>query len=196
MSPLHHSFGVRTVRLGFPLMLTGAWLAGCAPGSDLTPIPRYDPASYTIGVGDRINISTFGENQFQTDARVPVDGSIAFPLIGMVKAEGLTAGELGQSVATTLKDQHILSSARVTVQVVEYRPVSVIGEVEHGGQFAYQPGMTMLKAVAAAGGFSYRAFQDYAYVVRQETGGAVVGRIEPQDYVKPDDVIKVYERHF
>ncbi|MFT8778174.1 MAG: polysaccharide biosynthesis/export family protein [Gluconacetobacter liquefaciens] len=196
MLPLRHTLGARTARLGFPFVITGACLAGCAPGGDLTPIPRYDPASYTIGVGDRINVSTFGENQFQTDARVPVDGSIAFPLIGMVKAEGLTTRELSESVATTLKNQHILSNARVTVQVLDYRPVSVIGEVEHGGQFSYQPGMTMLKAVAAAGGFSYRAFQDYAYVVRQEPGGAVVGRIEPQDYVKPDDVIKIYERHF
>lgn len=196
MPPLRHRFDARSARFCLPLMLTGAWLVGCAPGSDLSPVPAYNPRSYTIGIGDRINVSTFGENQFQTEMRVPVDGAITFPLIGTVKADGLTTGQLGQTVATSLKEQHILSNARVTVQVVDYRPIGVIGEVEHGGQFPYQPGMTMLKAIAAAGGFSYRAFQDYAYVVRQEPNGAVIGRIYPQDYVKPDDVIKVYERHF
>ncbi|GBQ33051.1 polysaccharide biosynthesis/export family protein [Gluconacetobacter sacchari] len=196
MSPIRRALDIRTARFCLPLMLAGAWLAGCAPGSDLSPVPHYDPSRYTIGVGDRINVATFGENQFQTDTHVPVDGNIAFPLIGVVKAQGLTTDQLSQTVAAALKQQHILSDARVTVQVLEYRPVSVIGEVEHGGQFPYQPGMTMLQAVAAAGGFSYRAFQNYAYVVRQEPGGAVVGRIDPQDYVKPNDVIKVYERHF
>lgn len=196
MQSLRHTFVARAARFGFPFVVTGVSLTGCSPGSDLPLIPQYDPASYTIGVGDRINVSTFGENQFQTSTRIPMDGNIVFPLIGMIKAEGLTPKELSQSVAASLKDHTIFSNAKVTVQVVEYRPISVIGEVEHGGQFPYQPGMMMLKAVAAAGGFSYRAFQDYAYVVRQEPNGAVVGRIRPQDYVKPDDVIKVYERHF
>jgi polysaccharide biosynthesis/export protein len=51
-------------------------------------------------------------------------------------------------------------------------------------------------AIASAGGFTYRSIEDYAYVVRQVQNKAVVGKILPQDYVEPGDVIKIYERYF
>jgi len=178
------------------IFVAGGALSACAPGRDLTPLPPYNPASYTIGVGDRIHVSTFGENDFQADQKIPIDGNLTFPLIGSVPAAGQTASHLADMIASRLQKNHVLHDAKVTVQIEEYRPVSVIGEVEHGGQFAYQPGMTMLSAVAAAGGFSYRAFSDYAYVVRQQAGKSVIGRLDPQDYVKPNDVIRIYERHF
>ena len=84
----------------------------------------------------------------------------------------------------------------VAVEVVSYREVSVLGEVAKPGQYPYQPGMTLLTAIAAAGGFTYRAVEDYAYVVRDIDSKTVAGKITPQDYVKPGDVIKVYERWF
>ena len=82
------------------------------------------------------------------------------------------------------------------MEVETYRPISVLGEVAKPGQYPYQPGMTMLTAIAVAGGFTYRSVEGYAMVVRQAQPDAVTGKILPQDYVKPGDVIKVYERLF
>jgi len=186
----------RRVAASASLSLALATLAGCAPGGDLKALPPYDPSSYVIGVGDRVHITTFGERDFQTDQRIPIDGHVTFPLIGPVMAKGATPEQLASTLSADLRERRVLRDAKVMVSIDEYRPVSVIGEVEHGGQFAYQPGMTLLSAVAAAGGFTYRAFQDYAYVVRQGADGPVVGRLSPQDYVQPNDVIRIYERHF
>ena len=72
----------------------------------------------------------------------------------------------------------------------------VLGEVAKPGEYPYQPGMTMLSAVAVAGGFTYRAVQGRAYVVRQEPKHAVEGILRPQDYLQPGDVVKIYERVF
>ncbi|HEY5300133.1 MAG TPA: SLBB domain-containing protein [Acetobacteraceae bacterium] len=77
-----------------------------------------------------------------------------------------------------------------------YRPIFVLGEVNKPGQFAYQPGMTVLAAVALAGGFTYRAIDDYAGVVRTYDAGAAEGRAAPQTALEPGDVVTVFERRF
>ena len=80
--------------------------------------------------------------------------------------------------------------------MVAYRPIFVLGEVSKPGQYPYQPGMTVLTAVAIAGGFTYRAIEDSFSVVRTVGGKAVEGQGLRQTFVQPGDVITVYERHF
>ena len=80
--------------------------------------------------------------------------------------------------------------------MIAYRPVFVLGEVAKPGQYPYQPGMTMLTGIAIAGGFTYRAFQDYAMVVRTLDNTSREGRVLPQSFIAPGDVIRVYERRF
>lgn len=196
MSVFRHPHFARRVTATTSLTILLATLTACAPGRDLKALPAYDPSSYVIGVGDRIHITTFGENDFQIDQRIPIDGHVTFPLIGQVMAKGMTPAQLADTLSDALREHRVLRDAKVMVSIEEYRPISVIGEVEHGGQFAYQPGMTLLSAVAAAGGFTYRAFQDYAYVVRQGANGPIIGKLFPQDYIQPNDVIRIYERHF
>jgi polysaccharide export outer membrane protein len=82
------------------------------------------------------------------------------------------------------------------VQVLAYRPIFVLGEVAKPGQYAYQPGMTMLTAVAVAGGFTYRGVQDYAADVRSLNGEVTEGNVTPESFLAPGDVIKVYQRRF
>ncbi len=80
--------------------------------------------------------------------------------------------------------------------MIGYRPIFVLGEVNKPGQFPYQPGMTMLAAVALAGGFTYRAIEDYAAVVRTQDGAALEGRASRQAVLEPGDVVTVFERRF
>jgi polysaccharide export outer membrane protein len=84
----------------------------------------------------------------------------------------------------------------VAVQVLAYRPIFVLGEVSKPGQYPYQPGMTMLTAVAAAGGFTYRAVEDYAADIRTQDGKVTEGNVTPEAFLAPGDVIKVYMRRF
>lgn len=176
--------------------LAGTPLAGCAPGSDLAPMPDYHPAAYHLGSGDVVRLITFGEDQLTGEFRVDDQGRIALPLLGSVPAAGLTAADLGQRVAQELQNRKLIRDASVSVEVAAYRPVFVLGEVSRPGQYPYQPGMTMLTTVAVAGGFTYRAVRDYAEVVRTNGDQATTGKIFPESFIAPGDVVQVYERHF
>ena len=176
--------------------LAAVLLAGCAPGGDLRTLPAYDPHNYRLGLDDQIRVITYGEAQLSANFRVNDHGKVAIPLLGDLQAADLTTTEFAAEMVSVLQQRKLLLHPSVSVEIAAYRPVAILGEVAKPGQYPYQPAMTMLTAVAAAGGFTYRAVEDYVYVVRQDGDHAVVGRLLPQSYVKPGDVIKIYERHF
>ena len=179
-----------------PAALLTTFLSGCTPGQDLQTLPSYDPHGYRLGLDDQIRIITYGEAQLSATFRVNDNGEIAIPLLGSLQAANLTTTELAEEMSAALREKKILLQPSVSVEVAAYRPISILGEVAKPGEYPYQPAMTMLTAVAAAGGFTYRAIESYAYVVRQDGDRAVVGKLLPQSYVKPGDVLKIYERHF
>jgi polysaccharide export outer membrane protein len=82
------------------------------------------------------------------------------------------------------------------VEVIAYRPVFVLGEVNKPGQYPWQPGMTVVTAVAVAGGFTYRAVDNYASVVRTVGSAAVEGKATRQSFIQPGDVVTIFERRF
>ena len=176
---------------GLPGLLTA-----CMPGADLRPLADYHPEGYRLGSGDTVRLITYGEDQLTGEFRVSDQGQVALPLLGNVDAAGLTTQELGQHVAAALRSKNLIRDPSVSVEVVAYRPIFVLGEVAKPGQYPYQPGMTMLTAVAVAGGFTYRGVQDYASVVRTQGNQVETGRISPDSFVAPGDVIKILERNF
>ncbi|HKM62602.1 MAG TPA: MFS transporter [Acidisphaera sp.] len=137
----------RTLMFG----LTALALAGCGgEGSDLPPLPSPDIAAYRLGPGDKVRIITFGEEQLTGEFRVNDSGMIALPLVGGVKAAGLTSSELEAAVGDALVKAGLLRKPSVTVEIIEYRHIYVLGEVNKPGEYAYHPGMTVLSAVAVA----------------------------------------------
>ncbi len=162
----------------------------------MPPIAEYGVQNYKLGGGDQIRIITFGEDQLTGEFRVDEGGRIALPLLGSVQAGGLTPAELDKRIADRLRETKLLRNPSVSVEVLAYRPVFVLGEVARPGQYPYQPGMTMLTTVAVAGGFTYRGVQDYATVIRTVDNKAVEGQITPRSFIAPGDVVKVYERRF
>ncbi|MBN8925154.1 MAG: exopolysaccharide biosynthesis protein [Rhodospirillales bacterium 69-11] len=172
-------------------------LTGCAPGRDLPPLPPAPAATdYHLGPGDAVRLITFGEEQLTGEFRVSDGGTIALPLVGTVRAAGLTPVELERAVADALKRGNVLRNPSVSAEVIAYRPIFVLGEVNRPGQYPYQPGMTVVTAVAVAGGFTYRAVEGYASVLRTTDGTAVEGRAPRQAFVQPGDVVTVFERRF
>ena len=171
-------------------------LSGCAPGSNLPQLPDYRAQGYKLGGGDQIRIITFGEDQLTGEFRVDDQGRIAVPLLGGVTAAGLTPQQLETEIGTELRKRKLLQNPSVSVEVLAYRPIFVLGEVAKPGQYPYQPGMTVLTSVAIAGGFTYRGVQDYASVIRTTNNHATEGRAQPSAFIAPGDVIKVFERRF
>jgi polysaccharide biosynthesis/export protein len=173
-----------------------ALLAGCAPGRDLPPLPPPAHTAYTLGPGDQVRVITFGEQTLTGQFSVADNGNVALPLLGPVPAAGLTTPQLADSIDAQLRGKDLLRHPSVAVEIVTYRPVFVLGEVNKPGEYPYQPGMTMLSVVALAGGFTYRAFEDYAAVVRNELGKPIEGRADDGALLRPGDVVKIMERRF
>jgi polysaccharide biosynthesis/export protein len=172
-------------------------MAACGrPGSDLPPLALNNPTPYSLGAGDQVRIITFGEETLTGEFRVNDSGNVALPLAGAVRAAGLTSGQLEAAVASALRGANLVRNPSVAVEVIAYRPIYVLGEVNKPGQYPYQPGMTVVTAAAVAGGFTYRAVEGYAAIVRTIEGKAVEGRATRQAFVQPGDVITVFERRF
>ena len=179
-------------------LLVGALsgVAACSPGGSIPLIASYEPQAYLLGPGDQLRILTFGEEQLTGEFRVDDQGRIAFPLIGSVPAAGKSPKDLETDIGAALTNGDYLKTPHVTVEVIAYRPIFVLGEVTKPGQYPYQPGMTFLTAVAVSGGFTYRAVRDYGTVVRTVRGIATTGKIVERSFLAPGDVIQVLERYF
>ena len=171
-------------------------LGSCAPGSDLPPLADPGTAPYTLGVGEKVRLITFGSEQLSGEFQVNDAGNIAVPLVGTISAAGKTSTELEQSIAKELLQKDLVKSPNVSVEITTYRQIFILGEVNKPGGYPYEPGMTVLSAVSIAGGFTYRAETDFASVVRTTGGSAAEGKVSRQSFVRPGDVITVFERLF
>lgn len=173
-----------------------ALLAACRPGGDLPPLPVPASAPYTLGPGDQVRVITFGEQTLSGQFSVEDSGSVAIPLLGPVAAAGLTTRQLADRIGTQLRAKNLIRDPSVSVEILTYRPIFVLGEVNKPGEYPYRPGMTMLSVVALAGGFTYRAVEDTASVVRAEQGRPVEGRVGRDAPLLPGDVVTIFERNF
>ncbi|MDN3565329.1 polysaccharide biosynthesis/export family protein [Paeniroseomonas aquatica] len=185
------------IRRAFCLLLVAGLAACSAPGAKLPPLPDATLSSYRVGPEDQLRVTVFNDPRLTGDFRVSDAGSIALPLIGTVRAAGLTTTEVERAVEKEMRDKNLFRDPSAAVQVIAYRPVFVSGMVERGGQFPYQPGMTTLTAVAVAGGFNYRAIRDYVSITRIGPDARPVEyRAERESLVQPGDVVTVFERRF
>ena len=85
---------------------------------------------------------------------------------------------------------------KVAVEVQTFRPFYVLGEVRQPGEFPYMTGMTVLSAVARAGGYDYRAVEDEVELVRQVGDAQKEYRAVERTPILPGDIIKVHQRRF
>jgi polysaccharide export outer membrane protein len=184
------------VRRTLPLFATALLLSCCAPGHGLRPLPGLSGSEYRLAPGDVVRIITYGEDPLTGEFRVSDQGTVALPLAGSVKAAGRTPHQLEEAVAAMLKKRGMLTRPSVSVEVSTYRPIYVLGEVNKPGQYPFQPGMTMVSAAAVGGGFTYRAVQDYASVVRTVDGDSAEGKVSRDGLIQPGDVVTVFERKF
>jgi polysaccharide export outer membrane protein len=190
------SVGRHILRLARFGILGCTLVAGCAPGGDLPPLPEIDHSDYQLGPGDHVRIIVYGDKDIGGEFEVSARGTLNIPLAGTISAEGLGTEALENEIADTLKQKNLVKDPSVTAEVISYRPIYVLGEVNKPGQYPYQPGMTVLTAVAVAGGFTYRAVEQSAAITRPRGERAVEGRAPSGAYVEPGDVVRILERRF
>ena len=148
---------------------------------------------YQLGAGDRVRVIVFGEAELSGEFELDSEGMFSMPLIGTVASESLTPRELEASIATLFLDG-FLKNPRISIEVLNYRPFYILGEVNAPGAYPFRAGMTILNAAVVAGGFTYRANEKKIEVTR---GGASEPRVmAPNTIVQPGDIIRVKERFF
>jgi protein involved in polysaccharide export with SLBB domain len=184
----------------FAVAAIGATLAACAGqgarGTSQSVATANNPAvEYRLGAGDKLRFIVYGEDDLSGEFDVDASGDVSLPLIGEVHAGGRTLRDLEVVVADKLKDGY-LTDPRVNIDVLNYRPYYIVGEVEEPGEFPYSAGMTVLNAVAVAGGYTYRADTDRVYVARPNQGGELEYPADQSLRVSPGDIIRVPERFF
>ena len=173
-------------------------LAGCA-GTTAPPISQAEIsaglAGYRIGAGDKLRITVFNEPTLTGEYNVSPSGMVAFPLIGMIEGGERSITEVTQAITGKLAQGYV-NDPHVSVEVLNYRPFYILGEVNHPGEYAYASGITVEQAVARAGGFTYRANEKSVFLRRQQSGERTVDLREMQVAVMPGDTIRVGQRYF
>ena len=186
-----HSFAA--MMFVFGIASTG--LGGCAYDAPRDAMIGQTTEPYTLDSGDRLRVNVFGQPDLSGEFSVAGSGNIAIPLIPPVAAGGLTTNELQASIADALS-RTLLRNPNVSVQVTEFRPFFILGEVMKAGQYPFVNGMTVQSAVAIAGGFSYRANQNNVHVTRKQGDRLVEIDLPTGAPVRPGDTILVKERYF
>jgi polysaccharide export outer membrane protein len=151
---------------------------------------------YTLRPSDQVRLRVYNEPEISGDYQVDGSGLLAVPLAGSLRASGLTTAQLGRAITSRLAKGGIIRDPRVAVQILSYGPFYVHGEVKRGGEYSYRPGLTIMDAVALAGGFTYRADESKVYVRR---AGATIEEVYSSDspvQIFPGDNVRIPERFF
>jgi polysaccharide export outer membrane protein len=180
----------------FFVVSTSVWFmvmaSSCASSRGFEYGKEPDPRSleYVVGPADQLRINVWRDNELSLELRVRPDGTITLPLVGDIKAAGRTPSQIRDEISTQLTKYVKSETAKVTVAVlaVNSYKFSVAGNVEHPGLFTSPYFVTVLEAMAMAGGPNRFAAPDRSVIVRTYSPGST--RQIPIDY----DTLKNGER--
>jgi protein involved in polysaccharide export with SLBB domain len=147
---------------------------------------------YSLASGDQLQIVVFRHPDLSGQFSLDGEGYLALPLVGGIAAGDLTTHQLEDEIERRLKAGGFLVSPQVGVQLATYRPFYILGEVGTPGSYAYRNGITVINAVALAGGYTARANQSSATIGRGDCRFAT----QADTFVKPGDIITIAERFF
>ena len=167
--------------------------ASCA-----APVLKPPPAehrAFILGPGDEIKVTVFGDQKLSGDYKVDGMGIVRFPLVGEVAAAKKTIPQFQSDLSAGLAAGY-LKDAKLTVELATARPVYVLGEVQHAGEFPYDESMTVLQAVAKAGGFTYRANRSRVFILHRGEDQETKYALTPSTPLEPGDTIRIGERYF
>jgi len=150
---------------------------------------------YLLGGGDKLKINVFDEEDLSGEYEINSEGLISFPLIGDVLANGLTLKKLENLLVIKLKKGYLINP-KISIEVVTLRPFFIMGEVKSPGSYSYITSITVLNAVAMAGGFTHRADERKIIIKRKVLNRYKKLQVDENAKVFPGDTIKIQERFF
>ena len=152
-------------------------------------------SEYVLGSGDLIRVLVYGEEDLTLEAQLTDSGSLSYPFLGDIQLNGMTAKKLEQTIDRGLRGDYLVDP-RVSVLILQYRPFFINGEVNQPGGIAFQPGLTVRKAVSLAQGFTERASKRNIFIISDSDPGQRPHRTTLNAPVKPGDIITVEQAFF
>jgi len=187
----------RLVRL---LLVAGVLALGCWPGANVARAasteevtvtsPPQQTGDYRLGPGDKLRLIVYGEDDLGGTFDVDGAGNVSLPLIGQVQVAGRSARDVENIVTADFADG-FLKQPRVNIEIVQYRPFYVIGEVNKPGQYPYVSDMSVLNAVALAGGYTEKAVESGVYIRRNGETKESYYDADGATKIYPGDVVRV-----
>lgn len=150
---------------------------------------------YRLGSGDALRVTVFGHPDLSGEFQVDGSGQVSLPLVGNIQAGGASIREFERNIIAALKPDY-LKNPRVSAEVLNYRPFYIIGEVKNPGSYPFVNGMSVVNAVALAGGYTYRARENRLLITRATDPKRKKHPANHDTPVLPGDVIEVPERFF
>jgi polysaccharide export outer membrane protein len=177
-------------------ILTAGTAFGCATfETPTTAIEQPTFEGYRLDSGDRLRVTVFGQPDLSGEFSVDGAGVVAIPLMNPVPARGLSTVEFAEKVEEALGER-LLRDPSVSVEIAQYRPFFILGEVNQPGQYPYVNGMTVRTAAAIAGGFTPRAQTSEVVITRRVGDDLQEGAARLAAPVMPGDTVVVGERFF
>lgn len=188
------------VRMRGMLLLVTAFASPLTAAAQPAPAAvASDPSrpAYKLDSGDKLRITVFNEENLTGEYAVSTTGLISFPLIGDIPAAGKDVADVQEMIRSRLAAGYI-NDPRVAVEVLEYRTFYILGEVNKPGEYPYRTNLTVEQAVAAAGGYTYRANRKRYDITHRDTDETVRLKFKESDKLKvaPGDTIHILERFF
>jgi len=163
--------------------------------SNYAPGTSQSVTGYDLGAGDKTRLIVFGQPDLSGEFVVDSEGMLSLPLIGQVFVLGSTIRQAEQKIAQMFR-QGYLNDPRVNLEVLNYRPFFIFGEIEEGGEYDYQSGITIYNAIALAGGYTYRADRSKVFIAHKGSSREIEYPASQETPVQPGDVIRVPEKFF
>jgi polysaccharide export outer membrane protein len=183
-----------------PRIAAAAPARNAAP-PDTKPVPQAPAGDYRLGAGDKLRIEVYKDPQASLDSvQIRPDGKITMTLIGDIEASGKTPVELRETITQALKEY--MNNPVVTVIVIEATAATayVVGEVYRPGAVPLQGNMTVLQALAVAGGLKDFANEKNIRILRKAPAGVqtipfnyknAIKGAGPTLFLRPGDTIVV-----
>jgi polysaccharide export outer membrane protein len=153
-----------------------------------------EPTEYRLGAGDQIRITVFNEPELTGQFVVGAQGTISYPLVGSLRAAGRTISEFTEALQSAL--EAYVRQPSVSVEVTNYRPFFILGEVQRPGTYPYSADLTVPNAVATAGGFTYRANRSRVFIRHANESVERSYPLTVTTPVLPGDTVRISERIF
>lgn len=187
-------------------LLQALILGGCSGSGQIVSenarLSSYGPPSsrgpvgpYVLGPGDKVRLKVYGDTDLNGEYEVNSAGFVSIPLVGQVRASGLTTKQLEHALVSRMKGK-IAQDQKINVEIATYASYYVYGEVKKAGVYPFQPGLTIADAVATAGGLTYRADENKVVLQRAGSRNAVIVPVDGTVRVYPGDNLRIAERYF